>query len=404
MGCSPRPFNPAPLIFRLPMPQPDTPVVLQVLPRLVTGGVERGTVEITRALAEAGWRPVVVSAGGPMVHQVGKAGGEHVTLPVHAKDPVTLHFNVNRLRRVIESHKVDLVHARSRAPALSALVAARRQGVPFVTTFHGTYNLGPLGLKKPYNAVMTRGRLVIAISRFIQRHIEQTYQVPSERLRVVHRGVDPTVFDPDSVSPGRMIRLARRWRLPDGARVVMLPGRLTRWKGQTVLIEALARLKRPEVHCLLIGADQGRSAYTRELEKRAAEAGLADRVHIIQDCDDLPAAYMLTDVVVSASTDPEAFGRVVVEGQAMGRPVIAPDHGAAPELVQPDETGWLVPPGDPAALAEQLGAALDLDSERRHRMAQAAIGHARTHFDSALMGARTLDVYREVLACGPAPR
>ncbi|WP_092618330.1 glycosyltransferase family 4 protein [Roseospirillum parvum] len=386
------------------MSTPDSPVVLQVLPRLVTGGVERGTIEITRALAEAGWRPLVVSAGGPMVHQVGRAGGEHVTLPVHAKDPVTMHFNVNRLRRVIAQKKVALVHARSRAPALSAVVAARRQGVPFMTTFHGTYNLGPFGLKKPYNAVMTKGRLVIAISEFIKRHILETYQVPEARLRVVHRGVDPTLFDPEAVSPGRMIRLAQRWRLPDGARVVMLPGRLTRWKGQAVLIRALAKLARPEVHCLLVGSDQGRSAYTRELEKLAAEAGLGDRVHIIQDCDDLPAAYMLTDVVVSASTDPEAFGRVVVEGQAMGRPVIAPDHGAAPELVRPGETGWLTPPGDPEALAERLATALDLSTERRHEMARAAIEHARTHFDSALMAARTLDVYREVLAAGPTPR
>lgn len=330
------------------------PVVLQVLPALVTGGVERGTVDMALSLVEAGWKAIVASSGGPMVRELLRGGAEHVTLPLASKSPLVIRANAARLERVITDHGVDIVHARSRAPAWSALKAAQKTGCHFVTTFHGTYNLGWFGLKQRYNAVMTRGERVIAISHFIAEHVHRIYGVDPDRIRVVQRGIDLKKFDPARVSPERIIQLAQKWRLPDGFQVIMLPGRLTRWKGQAVLIEALALLGRHDVRCLLVGSDQGRTGYREELVDLIRRRDLVDVVHIVDECGDMPAAYMLTDVVVSASTDPEAFGRVVVEGQAMGRPVIASDHGAPRETILPGETGWLAPAGDPRALADAL--------------------------------------------------
>ncbi|MGE5548232.1 MAG: glycosyltransferase family 4 protein [Solirubrobacterales bacterium] len=373
------------------------PVVLQVLPALVTGGVERGTVEVAAALAEAGWTPLVASAGGPMVRELLRVGARHFELPLASKNPLVMRQNVARLEQVIRAEGVDIVHARSRAPAWSAYAAANRTGSHYVTTFHGTYNLGWFGLKHVYNSVMTRGERVIAISEFIAQHAERVYGLPRERIRVVPRGVDLKKFDPARVSQERIIQLAQKWRLPDGFPVITLPGRLTRWKGQTVLIEALALLGRHDVRCLLVGSDQGRTAYKQELLDLIKRHDLTDVVHIVDECSDMPAAYMLTDVAVSASTDPEAFGRVVVEAQAMGRPVIASDHGAPRETILPGENGWLVRPNDPQALADALGRFLDLSPERRVAMAKLAQDYVRANFTTELMCARTVNVYREVL-------
>jgi glycosyltransferase involved in cell wall biosynthesis len=378
------------------------PTILQVLPSLVTGGVERGATDVSTALVQAGWKSVVVSAGGNMVHEIERHGGLHVTLPVDSKNPLVMRRNIERLTEVIAKHGADLVHARSRAPAWSAFYAARRTSKPFITTFHATYNAGN-PFKRWYNSVMTRGRRVIAISEFVGRHIVERYNVVPERVRVIHRGVDFAVFDPARVTQARVIQLAREWRLPDGVPVVMLPGRLTRWKGQLLLIDALAKLARFDICCVLVGSDQGRTGYRKEIEDRIRMRGLESVVRIVDHCRDMPAAYMLADVVVSASSDPEAFGRVVAEAQAMGRPVVAPDHGAAPEIILPGETGWLVPPSDPAALAAALDVALKLDTAARESRARIAIEHVRGRFTRTGMCEATLAVYREVLAEAAAP-
>ena len=369
---------------------------MQVLPALVTGGVERGAADVAAALVAAGWKSIVVSEGGPMVREIERAGATHVTLPVASKNPFTLRKNVGRLAAVARAHGVDLIHARSRAPAWSARSAARLLGVPFVTTFHGTYNFGN-PIKRFYNSVMARGVRVIAISEFIARHVTQHYATPPAILRVIHRGIDVSRFDPARVSAERVIKLAREWRLPDGIPVIMLPGRLTRWKGQTLLIDAAAKLARRDVIVLFVGSDQGRVAYRRELENLVRRRGLEGIVRIVDHCNDMAAAYMLADVVVSASTDPEAFGRVVAEAQAMGRPVVAPDHGGAPEILKPGETGWLFRAGDSDGLAEALRNALALDPLARDDLAGHAIAQVNDRFTKERMCAATLDVYEEVL-------
>ena len=372
---------------------PDRPVVLQVLPSLITGGVERGTVEITQAVAQAGGVALVASAGGPMVGAVQRAGGRHITLPLHRKAPLSLWRNAARLAALIRAERVDLVHARSRGPAWSAWLACRRTGTHFVTTYHGTYT-EDLPFKRRYNAVMARGEVVIAASRFIADLIVARHGVDPGRVRVIPRGVDPAAFDPDAVSAERLVRLERAWRLPEGVPVVMLPGRLTGWKGQAVLIEALARLTRPDVWCVLVGSDQGRRRYADGLMRLAERLGVADRLRLVGQCDDMPAALLLADVVVHASTQAEAFGRVVIEAQAMGRPVIAADLGGPVETVRHGVTGWRVKPGDPAALAAAIETVLALPAGER----QAIGARAREGVPTVrAMQDATLAVYEAVL-------
>jgi len=383
------------------------PVVLQVLPSLETGGggVERATIDIAAAITANGAPAFVASSGGQLVNELDRCGAKHITLPLASKNPMVMRRNVQRLVDIIELHGINIVHARSRAPAWSARAAARRTGCSFITTFHGAYNYGK-GItgawKKRYNAVMADGDIVIANSHFIADHLRTRYGVGEDRLRIVPRGVDLNVFDPTKTSVARVVNLASRWNLPDDASVVMLPGRLTSWKGQSLLIEALALLKERvgsenfKVIGLLVGSDQGRESYRAGLEQRIKSLGLAGKVQVLGHCADMAAAYMLTDVVVSASTDPEAFGRVVAEAQAMGRPVVVADHGGAAEQVIASETGWLFSPGDATALAGALADALAIDADARARLADTAMRHVHQRYSKTGMCSATLDIYAEL--------
>jgi glycosyltransferase involved in cell wall biosynthesis len=371
--------------------------VLQVLPSLVTGGVERGTVEINQAIVGAGWNGLVASAGGRLVPAVQRAGGRHIVLPLAGRDPLTIWRNAARLAAVIRAERVAIVHARSRAPAWSAWLACRRTGAHFVTTYHGTYG-EDLPFKRRYNSVMAKGEQVIAASRFIAEEIVARHGTDPTRVRVIPRGVDPVRFDPQVVSGDRIERLAQAWRVPDGAQVALLPGRLTSWKGQAVLIEALARMSRRDVCGVLVGSDQGRQRYTARLIRQAETLGVADRLRLAGECDDMPAALMLADVVVHASTQPEAFGRVVIEAQAMGRPVIASDLGGPVETVEHGVTGWRVPPGDPAALAAAIEAALEFPVEQREALGHRGRAAVLRRCTVAEMQRATLDVYQQVMA------
>ncbi len=377
------------------------PVVLQLVPTLVTGGAERGCVDVALALAEAGAVPLVASAGGPMVHELERAGIRHLTLPLASKNPLVIRRNARRLEAIIRDEGVAIVHARSRAPAWSGWLACRRTGARFMTTFHAPYNFSN-GLKRRYNAVMARGERIIAISDFIRRHILDSYDVDPARIRTIHRGIDHATFAPERVGPARLVQLARQWRLPDDKPVILLPGRLTRWKGQTVLIEALERLGRKDLCCLLVGSDQGRTDYRLELEEKVRRAGLEGVVRMTDHCTDMAAAYLLSAVVVSASREPEAFGRVIVEAQAMGKPVIVTAIGAYQETVIPGETAWVVPPDDPAALARALEEALALTAEQSAAIGDRARAFVAERYTRQRMCADTLDVYAELLDA-PAP-
>jgi glycosyltransferase involved in cell wall biosynthesis len=371
------------------------PVVLQVLPSLVSGGAERGTVELAGALVAAGWTSYVASGGGPLEREIARAGATHLTLPLASKNPLVMRRNTVELTRLIRRLGIDVVHARSRAPAWSACAAARATGRHFVTTFHNAYG-ARAALKRRYNSVMAQGDRVIAISDFVADHAASVYGVGRDRLRTIPRGVDLQVFDPNRVGAQRIVNLARQWRLPDGLPVVMLPGRLTRWKGGLDFIAAIATLGRRDICCVLVGSEQ-RHGFRRELEAAIRDNGLAGVFRLVDECRDMPAAYMLTDVVVSASRDPEGFGRIIVEAQAMGRPVVATDHGGARETIVPGATGWLAPPRDSAAIAAAIGEALALAAHERRQLAERSIAHIAARYTSEAMCARTIHVYEELL-------
>ena len=373
---------------------PPATTILQVLPRLDAGGVERGTVEIVQAVAADGGAAMVASAGGRMVPAVERAGGRHVVLPLAGRGPPTIWRNGGRLARLIRAEGASIVHARSRAPAWSAWLAARRTGVPFVTTYHAPYREDAPG-KRWYNGVMARGDRVIAISRYVANLLVERHGTDPARVRIIPRGVDPVLFDPARVLGDRIARLMRAWRLPDDAPVVMLPARLSRWKGQGVLLDAMARMRHPDAVCVLLG--DGRPGFVRELEAKAHGLGIADRVRLVGHCDDMPAALLLATVAVSASTDPEGFGRAVIEAQAMGRAVVATNHGGAAETVEDLVTGWHVPPGDAEALASVLDRALAMSEDDRAALGARARASVLRDYTTAAMQAATLNVYRELL-------
>lgn len=369
---------------------------MQVIPELGPGGAEQGCIDMAAALVRSGAKALVVSHGGSRLHELARIKVTHINLPVHSKNPLVMAANVLRLKKLIKDHDVDIVHARSRAPAWSCYYACKGTPARYMTTCHAPYNIGGKA-KQLYNAVIARGERVIAISSYVANYLRRYYKIDSRDIRLIHRGVALEKFHPTAVTPERMIKISKEWRIPDGALVVMLPGRLTRWKGHHVLIEAMAMLGRRDVFCVLIGSDQGRSAYRQELEDAIRDKGLGGHVRIVDHCTDMPAAYMLANVVVSASTDPEGFGRIPIEAQAMGRPMIATDHGGAQETIVRGETGWLIPPSDPRALAQALSEALSLDPTQRSILATRAMAHIAAHFTREKMADDTLNVYAELL-------
>ncbi|MCB9982969.1 MAG: glycosyltransferase family 4 protein [Rhodospirillales bacterium] len=378
------------------------PVIMQIIPELGPGGAEQGCIDIAAELVASGAQALIVSNGGSRVHELERIGAVHINLPVHSKSPVVMWRNVAALRKLIERYNVNIVHARSRAPAWSAYYACRKTRAHFMTTCHAPYNISGEA-KKFYNSSIAQGERVIAISNYVADYLRKNYHLDNRTIRLIPRGIPMERFHPTAVTPQRMIALAQSWRVPDGTNIVMLPGRITRWKGHSVLVEALERIHREDLFCVIIGSDQGRKEYRKELDEQIASLGLEGHVRIVDHCNDMPAAYMLATVVVCPSTDPEGFGRVPVEAQAMGRPIVAADHGGAQETIVRGQTGWLVEPGNSAALADAIEDALALSPTQRSMLATRAMSHIAAHFTKEQMADKTLDVYAELLRGEIAP-
>jgi glycosyltransferase involved in cell wall biosynthesis len=380
--------------------------VLQIIPELDAGGAEQSVVEIVAALVKAGARALVLAEpGGRLEPAVTAAGGEVHPFPAATKNPVRILANSLALARLASREGVQLIHARSRAPAWSALMAARGLGIPFVTTYHGAYS-EPNAAKRTYNSVMARGDIVIANSRYTADLISSRYATYPERIRVVHRGVDTAAFDPKAIDLERVSALRARWNVPPGQPIILQAARLTRWKGQLALLDAVGRLRSRgalrNAVLVLAGDAQGRDSYVDELRSKIAELGLGAHVRLPGHVpvSDMPIAYALASATVVASIEPEAFGRTAIEAAALGCPVIATDIGAPLEtvLAQPDvsfvqRTGWLVPPDDAEALAAALAEALALSGSERQDLAAAARRHVLAHFTTEVMQSRTLAVY-----------
>jgi len=389
---------------------PPATTVLQVIPDLNSGGAERTTLDVAQAIVKAGGTALVVSQGGQMVGELEACGAQHIVMPVKSKNPLTLRKNAARLSDLIADRNVSIVHARSRAPAWSALWAARRTKIPFVTTYHGTYNQSNV-LKAFYNSVMARGDAVIANSNFIAGLIRERHPFAKDRIAVIQRGSDLKGLAPENVSALRRQALKDIWGIPAGHPIILNMARLTAWKGQKVVIEAMALLEETglgEPIAILAGDAQGRDGYTAELKKQIADHGLQNRVRLVGHCADVPAALALADLAIVASIEPEAFGRAAVEAQAASVPVIVSDLGAVPETVlappeaaENERTGWRVPAGDPKALADAIATVLTLNPALRQEITDRALVHVRANFSVETMCARTLEVYAGLLSVSP---
>jgi len=341
--------------------------ILQVLPALETGGVERTAVEMTEALVAAGHGSHVLSNGGRLAADVDAFGGVNHFVNIGSKNILSVPWRIAGIRRLIAEHKIDVVHARSRAPAWPAMLAARAEKVPFVTTYHGIYN-AKSGLKRFYNSVMAKGDYVIANSEFTKAHILKEHGIDAAKITVIPRGVDMARFDPAKVSTADVVKLRQSWRAGADKTLILLPARLTGWKGQRVAIAVMAALP-DHYHLVCLGDAQGRDDYAAE------------------------PAYAAADIVICPSTDPEAFGRTAAEAQAMGKAVIASAHGGALETVVDGRTGWLVPPANVPELTE----AIKRGGEGLVDVGETARARILKRFSKTSLQNATLEVYARAI-------
>jgi len=380
---------------------------LQVIPNLSAGGAERTTIEIAEAMKAAGGRSLVVSAGGRLEGELLRAGGLLIKLDnAGTKNPLSIYAHAGVIAKVAREHGASLIHARSRAPAWSALWASNRLKLPFVTTYHGIYNTKS-GLKRWYNSIMARGQVVIANSEFTAEHVRKEHPAAKDKLVVIPRGVDIEKFDPARIVPSRKTAMLRQWQIPETeqAVLILLPARLTGWKGHREAIAAAAILAgRPELapwRMVFAGDAQGRSGYVEELRTLISQNNLDGRVSIVGHCDDMPAAFALSDIVIAPSNEPEAFGRVAAEAGAMGAPVIGSSIGAQGEIIVPGVTGDIVPPNDPTALAGSILTLLLAGPERQEAMGLAAQQRVREKSTTSALQKATLAVYEGLIGRTP---
>lgn len=370
--------------------------VLQVVPALEQGGVERGTLELGKYINSKGWKSFVASEGGRLVKQLETEGSTHIELPLKPRTPWNILFNAFKLAKTIDEHNIQIVHARSRAPAWSAYLACKFTNTPFVTTFHGTYS-NHNAFKRWYNSVMLKGKHVIAISDFIHNHILSVYGTQNCEISVVPRGCDEDLFSIDTISKQAFTNIAKKYHISNDKPIILMPGRITRWKGQKVLLEALFHVRHLEWNAVFVGdAGKGKHHFLAELQQYALDKKLADRVYFVGNQQHMPELYAFSDIAISASTDPEAFGRVAIESQFMKTPIIASAHGGSLETVKNGETGWLVPPSDAKMLAQAIKEALQ-SPENLKKMGEAAYTWSHENFTTQKMCEGEFNAYKNVL-------
>jgi len=370
--------------------------ILQVLPALNSGGVERGTLEIAEALVTAGHNSHLISNGGRLVATLTQQGSIHHQLPVHSKNPWHIWRNASLISDFVRKQDIELIHVRSRAPAWSAKLASQQTDVPLLSTFHGMYGHHSM-LKRIYNSAMLSGQACIAVSDFIAQHIAQTYP-KHPKLVTIHRGIDTQAFSPETVSDARKQILLEQWSLKsEQTKVILLPGRLTRLKGHALFIEALAQVKH-EFLALIVGDQTSSEAYIGELQTLIDKKQLQGRVRFVGACDDMPAAYAVADIVVSASTKAESFGRTACEAQAMEKLVTVADHGGTRETLCPQLHNAAFEPGSSRSLATCLNMLLAIDSNEARELGRSARAHIEKHYPLEKMCAKTLALYQQLIS------
>jgi glycosyltransferase involved in cell wall biosynthesis len=341
--------------------------VLQVIPKLGYGGAETGCYDIAHYLTENNCESFIVTSGGELLKFVDKKKVKVIKLPVNSKNPLLIFFNSLALIWIILYNNISIVHARSRAPAWSCYLATILTGRKFVTTFHGTYNFESK-LKKFYNSVMVKSDLIIAGSNFIFSHIKENYSKyfdVNKRLRVIFRGINVDYFDPTTKIESDEKKLLKQWEIEKDKKIILLPGRLTSWKGQELFIEAInlvnIELGYEAFYVVILGSDQGRDLYKKKLTRLSEQFRMNNQVRFIDHCKDMALAYKISDIIVSASTEPEAFGRVAVEAQSMEKPIIASNIGGSNETIIDEKTGFLFDSGNSKSLSQKILKLLYLD-------------------------------------------
>jgi len=341
--------------------------VLQVIPKLGYGGAETGCYDIAHYLHENNCKSFIVTSGGELIKFVDKKKVKLIKLPVHSKNPITILFNSMALIFIIFFYNISIVHARSRAPAWSCFLATKITGRKFVTTFHGTYNFNSK-IKKTYNSVMVKSNLIIAGSNFIFSHIKNNYSDYlniKNKLLVIFRGINIDYFDPTTKTETEEKKLLKSWDIEENKKIILLPGRLTSWKGQELFIEAVnlvnIQLGYEAFYAVILGSDQGRDLYKKKLIRLSEQYRMTKQVKFIDHCKDMALAYKVSSIIVSSSIEPEAFGRVAVEAQSMEKIIIASNIGGSNETVIDEKTGYLFESGNPKSLSEKILKVLNLD-------------------------------------------
>ncbi len=384
------------------------PVIAQILPSLESGGVERGTIDIAKALKKADFEPIVISSGGVLVYQLKEAGIKHIALPLKRKNPFAIFLNGKKLAQIIVENKIDLIHVRSRAPMWSAYFASKKTKVKLLSTVHGTYSLKFSKLKvfyfkKLYNSIMLKASRIIAVSDFIKDYLLQNYadkktstEALAKKITVIQRGADLNYFDAKKVSKNRAIDLINKWQLPEDKKFILMPARFTAWKGHEFLIEALAKVQN-DFFCIFVGSDHGHKKFKRKIEQKIIEAGLAGKVKAVGLCKDMPAAYGISHFVLCPSVRPEAFGRISIEAQASSKIIVATKIGGSLETVIDGKTGFLVDAGNVEQLAQIIDNILTMPQNEIDEMAMAARKNIEENFSNEKMLSETIKVYKEML-------
>ena len=377
--------------------------VLQVIPKLGYGGAETGCYDIAHFLPENDCGSFVATSGGELLKFVKKDKVKIFRLPVHSKNPLIIIFNTLVLITYVIFFKIDIIHARSRAPAWSCYFASLLTRRVFVTTFHGTYNFKSK-FKKFYNSVMLKAKLTIAGSNFIFTHINENYNEylsKEKKLRVIFRGINVDYYNPKNISILKQEKLKQEWKLSSNKFTIILPGRLTYWKGQEKFIEALNILIEDynftNFQAIILGSDQGRKVYTKKLINLVERYNLNKKIKFISHCKDMPLAYSLADVIVSASIEPEAFGRISVEAQSMGKPIIASNIGGSKETIVNKKTGFLYKYDDPRELAKSLNTVIQLSPEELKSIGNEGRKNITKKFDVETMCQSNLKEYRRLI-------
>ena len=377
--------------------------VLQVIPKLGYGGAETGCYDLAHYLSENNCLSYIITSGGELLKFVDKKKVKLIKLPVHSKNPILILFNSLALIFIILFHNISIVHARSRAPAWSCLIATKITRRKFVTTFHGTYNFKN-SIKKLYNSVMVRSNLVIAGSNFIFSHIKKNYSKYldlKKKFLVIFRGINVDYFDPSTTLENEESNLVSSWGVTRDKKLILMPGRLTSWKGQELFIEALnlvtKQLGHQSFYAVILGGDQGRDVYTKKIKRLAEQYRLIPQLKFVENCKNMPLAYKISSLVVSASIEPEAFGRVAIEAQSMETPIIASNIGGSNETIVNGVSGFLFEAGNAESLSEKIIEILNLDESRLKSMGIEGRKNIIKKFNVEKMCFSTYSEYKKLL-------